>query len=159
MYQQSLGYPTSDPNVNRAIEETVAIVSDIDQRVQALKIGICQALPSLAPAFFAKDPYTGQLVNRNLALGTTMVPQFGAPTFASPYSAISPLSTLPTAFGVNPLAASAIGINPFAAASFGVSPFASGIGAVSPAHLGTPLAGAPWAGVTNPFIGSSFRTF
>ncbi len=50
MFTPNVGYPvTSDPNVARVFEETLALCHDIDSRVQALRLGIAQAVPSLAP--------------------------------------------------------------------------------------------------------------
>jgi hypothetical protein len=77
--QPTAGIPNLDPNVSRAIEETLAVVQDVETRLQALKLGLSQAIPQLAPTLFARE----------IALASTL----GRPT----------LPTLPT-LGFNPYA-------------------------------------------------------
>jgi len=143
-YLPSYGY-VADPNVNRIIEDTVQIVNDVDTRLQALKVGIAQAFPHLAPTIAAQDIQSRLLASR------IANPGFGAPG-VSPFVG----SGLPTIspFGT-PL------VSPFASPMF--SPFASPFGA----PIGSPYAtfgrdprellasslGSPLFGPTNAMIG------
>lgn len=56
MYTNSLGsVPGMDANVARALEETVSVVQDVEHRLQALKLGLSQAIPQIAPALLWRD--------------------------------------------------------------------------------------------------------
>lgn len=141
----SLGYPTNDPNVNRVIEETVSLVSDVDQRLQALKLGIAQCLPQLVPALIARDAALAQAL------------RYGAiPGAASPWTTASPFSVpslLPT---ISALPTNAVHVPFLGAQGIMGSPFASTTNPFLSAY--NPYAAVP--GVTgSPFFGGPFRLF
>jgi hypothetical protein len=147
MSQLSYG---NDPNLNRMIEETVAILNDVDQRLAALKIGIAQAVPHLAPAILARE--TNPIVAQRLA--TTLspyaqpfgqVPPFGQispfgsqlpPFVPQPFGQASPFANVPTPFG-----------SPFGVPT--LSPFATGFG--SPVGQIPPFSGVSPFGVPGSF--------
>ncbi|HVL88443.1 MAG TPA: hypothetical protein VM681_10650 [Candidatus Thermoplasmatota archaeon] len=161
----SYGYG-SDANVNRLIEDTVQIVNDVDTRLQALKIGIAQAFPHLAPHIAASEIQSRMLAAR-------IATPFGAPgvfapgTLGSPMSAFSPLSGLSPFASASPFVANpylgSIASTPWAN-SFARDPRellleASRLSALSPFGAASPFPGvsgaSPWTpGLTVPGTGS-----
>jgi hypothetical protein len=55
MVQNSFSYGNVDPNTLRVLEETAAVLQDVDQRITQLKVGLSQAAPHLAPILLAKE--------------------------------------------------------------------------------------------------------
>lgn len=147
--QSPFGQGMIDPNTSRLIEETAAVVNDVDQRLTALKVGLSQALPHLAPVLLWKE----QLALSNPIARTQAPGAFGSPMtggFGSPFSGQGGFGS---PFG-SPFNAGIFGqigpqVNPF--------PYAQGIygnplSQVTPQTFGT--------GVTYPLgIGSPFRPF
>lgn len=102
------GFTTTnlDPNMSRAIEELAHVISEVEQRVQLVKLGLVQGFPHLAAPLLARSALTpglGTLPNLPLGLSpyvgswtpTPSIPApvgyalgniFGAPGVTTPFS-------------------------------------------------------------------------
>lgn len=132
-----------DPNTSRLIEETVAILNEVDQRLTALKVGISHAMPQLANVLLWKEQlaFTNPLartggLGAHLGVGTPFLGQMGIPQAG--LGSLGPYAGIPS--HVNP--AILAQLSPFLGQSFfgsPVSPFVpqAGLGVATP--FGTPF--------------------
>ncbi len=139
MYTHSGSYLNIDPNVGRLLEETLAICNDVDQRIQALRVGIAHAYPPLAPVALSG----GLGVRGNFGVNSSVNPFTGAPIGVS----------LP--IGDRLMADRFVGHDMQTLAALGLLPNVGGhIGS-----LGIQGINRPWTGVTHPSAGVGFGSF
>ncbi len=162
----------TDPNVSRILEETIGIVTEVDQRLQSLKTGIVQAFPHLAPILQVREMSLRQnpFVLGSMPSAFGQIPAWGhAPTLGLgwPTTGWSPLLGAPSGFvpfapsyaGVPNVAPYLGTVPPSIGAPTGFVPFApsyAGGPNVAP-YLGTvpPSIGAPGL----PYVGGTFRPY
>lgn len=130
--QPSLGSASFDPNTLRALEQLTNVITDVEQRLQVVRLTLAQSFPGVLPR--GVTPSTP-------GLGISPVnPYFAGVPFASHMG----VGALPWANQVptNPYGAFGLG-SPY------LSPFTQGVG--SP--YGNPGVSAPWfpSGIQAPF--------
>lgn len=158
MFQQPFGMPAHDPSTAQIPHETLNVIQDIESRLLALKIGIAQTNPQLAPVLLWREQAIAALAGRVPMIGapsllTPGVAQSAVPAATALASIQSLLNTIGAPIGVpSAFSPSAFSSWPVSNVLPSVSPFAPALGSL----LGVPV-GFP-AGVVSPFgIATPFR--